>query len=304
MDPIAALAPDDKSAYAWLQPGTMQLELGAQVIEGPGPAKPLRVRIIDEHGGQVRLAIDLGYARFSVWAERTQLLALLARDTRIAPANAINSSVHVTLKAGAKLTRLAHDAKTKRTQVRYVGAIETEGWISDDALVDSLALTPATGRIPTGGKTLTLMPGAVIRAEPKWTATQLGVTANSYFVDSLGELPDGWHDVAYTDGEIAVRGFVSKQLPPGKTHRLRIDPERVPPPITPNGKVGSHTCLYLEAGGDPIGYIVGEPEVDLDEAGQGWWHLAIDTPWGALTFAARGASRGELATCGPVASGR
>jgi hypothetical protein len=69
--------------------------------------------------------------------------------------------------------------------------------------------------------------------------------------------------------------------------------------ITPNAKVASGTCLYSKRGGDPIGYIVGDRDVDLAEAETGWFSLAIDSPWGPIVFAARGPTRSDLVTCAP-----
>jgi hypothetical protein len=39
--------------------------------------------------------------------------------------------------------------------------------------------------------------------------------------------------------------------------------------------------------------------VALDDLGNGWWSVTLDTPWGALGFAARGPSKTELSACAP-----
>lgn len=44
--------------------------------------------------------------------------------------------------------------------------------------------------------------------------------------------------------------------------------------------MASGTCLYARAKGDAIGDIVGNRPVELDDAGAGWWTLAIDTRGG------------------------
>jgi len=61
------------------------------------------------------------------------------------------------------------------------------------------------------------------------------------------------------------------------------------------------TCLYARDQGEPIGYLVGDQRVELAASDRlGWWKLAIDTPWGPTTFAARGATKLELLPCGSV----
>lgn len=300
-DPIAALAPIDDADTSWLAPGDAHLELGTPPIQGPGPTKPLSVTIIDEHGNLVRVAIRLEHARFSLWTDRTRLFGVLVRDERLSPhpGGGRHGDTQVTLRAGSRVKRLAH--KDEWTQVRYSGAVEAEGWVPDVVLGEAGPPHVSHGRHASGHRTLMVMQGAIIRSEPTWSGSQLAVMANGYFLDNLRQLDDAWTEVAYSDSDVTLRGFVSKRAPPGRVHRKRADPEVAPVAITPNTKVAGGTCLYTRMRGDAVGYLVGEQEVDLSEADAGWFNLAIDTPWGPITFAARGSSRADLRACGPVA---
>jgi hypothetical protein len=255
-----------------------------------------RVGAFDRQGNLARVAVRLEHARFSVWLDRAHLLAVLQRDHRIgllgAPAA---GDVEVVLRAGAIVRRLAH--RDHATQVRYLGALQVEGWVPDAVLGDRGHARDGTGRIPTGRKTLMVVPGAVIRSEPRWAATELATMATGYFLDTVRELDEAWTEVSYEDGDVAVHGFVSRRDPPGRVHHWHETDGT--PTVAPNATVASGTCLYARAGGDAIGYVVGDRPVELEDAGGGWWTVTIDTPWGPIGFAARGAGRTELSACAP-----
>jgi hypothetical protein len=298
VDPIEALTPDDTAETSWVVPGPMQLELGGTTVAAGGSGRPMEVGPIDQLGNLARIAVRLDHARFSVWIDRAHLLSVLTHDQRInvlggPPAT---TDIEVVLRAGAIVRRLSHRARF--TQIRYLGALQVEGWVPDAVLADRGHSHDGTGRVPTGRKTLMVVPGAVIRTEPRWAASELAIMANGYFLDTIRELDDAWTEVGYQDGDVAVHGFVSKRDPPGRIHHWH---EAEGTPITqPNTTVASGTCLYARAGGEPIGYIVGTRPVDLDDTGAGWWSLTIDTPWGPLDFAAHGPSKTELALCAPA----
>jgi hypothetical protein len=310
VDPIVALAPDDtvdQSApppvvdQSWVVPGPVQLELGATAVGTLGIGRPVEVVAIDRQGNLERVAVRLEHARFSVWIDRQYLLSVLTRDQHIDVLgnSAVGSDVEVVLRAGARVRRLAHRARS--TLIRYLGALQVEGWVPDSVLDDRGHVRDGTGRIPTGHKTLMVIPGAVIRAEPRWAGGALAIMANGYFLDSLREIDEAWSEVSYEDGDVAVHGFVSRRDPPGRVHRWRDND--TPPVILPNTTLASGTCLYARPGGDAIGYIVGNRPVDLDEAGPadiGWWTVSIDTPWGPLAFAAQGPGKSELLQCAPT----
>jgi hypothetical protein len=297
VDPIAALTPDDTAARSWVVPGPIRLELGAAAIAAGRAGRPIEVTPIDQEGNLQRVAIRLDHARFSVWIDRAQMLAVLTRDQRIDALGvpAVGSEIEVVLHAGATVRRLAH--RDRSTQIRYLGALEVEGWVPDAVLADSGPPRDGTGRIPTGRKTFMVLPGAVIRAEPRWAASELALMGTAYSLDIVRELDDAWTEVSYEDGDVVVHGFVSRRDPPGRLHHWRDgDP---PPTAAPNTTIASGTCLYARAGGDAIGYIVGNRPVSLEDIGNGWWSLTLDTPWGPLGFTAQGASKTELDACAP-----
>lgn len=300
VDPIAALTPDDVGEQSWVVPGPIQLELGGPPIAAPGTGRPIEVTPIDHEGNLARVAVQLDHARFSVWLDRAHMLSVLARDQRIDFLGTPGSSgdVEVVLRAGATVRRLAH--RDRATQVRYLGALQIEGWVPDAVLIDHARPRDGSGRIPTGRKPLLVIPGAVIRAEPRWAASELALIAGGYLLDVVRELDDAWSEVSYEDGDVAVHGYVSRRDPPGHLHHWReVD---ATPAVPANASVASGTCLYARASGDAIGYIVGDRAVYLDDAGAsaGWWTVTIDTPWGPIGFAAQGPSRGELVTCAPA----
>lgn len=302
IDPIAALAPpDDGAAVATVIPGPIQLELGRTAIASTA-RKPTKVAPIDREGNLVRVAVRLEHARFSVWLDHKYVLPMIQRDVKIDPPGGplFGTDVELILHAGAVVQRLAHRDRDKKTQIRYDGAIEVEAWIADGALGDAGHPAEHVGRIPTGRPTYMVLPGTVIRSEPRWAGTnnQLALVANGYALDTIRELDAAWAEVGYEDGDVSVRGFVSRHDPPGALHQGRDGDVAV---VTPNAVIASGTCLFARAGGEPIGYIVGDQPVGFDDGGSaGWWEVTIDTPWGPLGFAAKGASKSELFACAPA----
>jgi len=156
------------------------------------------------------------------------------------------------------------------------------------------------GRLPTGRATLSVFPGIVIRSEPQWSARELAVMATGYFLDEIKEVDDAWVEVGYEDGDVRVHGFVSPRAPPGSVHHVREADAAAP--VAPNATAPSGTCLYAREAGEPIGYLVGDRPVALEPAQPGWFALAIDSPWGPMTFAARGATEADLVACAPAGS--
>jgi hypothetical protein len=299
IDPITALFPDEAGELSWVIPGPFQLELGGTPISSAGPGRPIEVGAIDRQGNLQRVAVRLDHARFSVWIDRAHLLSVLRRDQRIAPLGPpAGPGVEVVLRSGATVQRLAH--RDRSTQIRYLGALQVEGWVPDGALADRGRARDGAGRISTGRKTLMVIPGAVIRSAPQWAAAELAVVASGYFLDTIRDVDDAWTEVSYEDGDVAVRGFVSRRDPPGRVHHWRE--ADTAPATPPNATAPSGTCLYARPGGDAIGYIVGNHPVDLDDGSDDWWTLTLDTPLGAIAFAARGATRTELVSCAPPGS--
>lgn len=240
IDPIVGLAPPDADAeVSWISPGPARLEIASSPIETASPnAPPVAGSILDAQGKLVRLAIRLDHARFSLWMDRSRLYGVIKyeQDVRVADGVMPNDPKPL-LFPGARVKRLAR--RDGFTQIRYVGALEIEGWVPDGSIVDRGVSRARMGRLPTGMKTLTLLPGSIIRAKPEWSGAQLALAANNYFVDVVRELDPKWTEVHYQDGDIRVRGFYQRYSPPGRTHRERMDPDTAPIPIAPNAKVAS-----------------------------------------------------------------
>ncbi len=303
IDPIVGLAPPDADAeVVWISPGSARLELAASPIDtAPPNAPPVAVTILDAQGTLVRAAIRLDSARFSLWMDRSLMYGVIAREQEVRTVDDLMpNDPRPVLFPGARVKRIAR--KDGLSRIRYVGALEIEGWIPDAAIGNRGASGVRMARVPTGMKTLTLLPGSIIRSRPEWSGAQLALSANGYFVDIVREVNRDWTEVQYIDGDIRVRGFYQKYSPPGRTHRERVDPDTAPVPIVANAKVASGTCLFARVGGEQVGYIVGDRDVTLEAGTNSWWSLAIDTPWGPIAFAARGPTATELDACAPQGS--
>lgn len=280
---------------SWIVAGPAQLVLGGTSLQIHDGAPLLEVDLLEEQGNDVRVGVRLEHARFALWMSRARLLAVLARDQRIdGDSGAGLDPVEIVLHAGAGVRRLAK--QDGRTQIRYVGAVEVEGWVPDEVLVERGLAGRHAGRIYNGRKQLMVTPGSIIRAEPRWMGKQLAVMNEGYFLDTIQEVDDAWVEVGYEDSDVRLHGFVSKHDPPGRTHR-RPSPELQPPAFTPNATVADHTCLFV--GDEPVGFMVGAREVMLDKGSRAnEFTLTIDSPWGALVFGAEGPAETELDTCG------
>ena len=302
VDVIAALAPAEDGQVSWLDPGTARLELGGAAFEAPDGATPIAVSIVETQGSQLHVAVRLEDARFAVWTDRARQLAVAKRDVRVVDFPHGNNPWHDraeiegVIHANAHLQVLAR--KEKWAQVRYAGAVEIEGWVPEADLGERGAALYGIAFFPNH-MVVNVMPGAVLRDQPNWQGRQLAVVATSYFLDKVKEVDDTWTEVAYADSDVTVRGFVSRQEPPGRLHHPRRRDVGVVLTV-PNASLRSGTCLYTRANGDPIGYLVGDRVAELVEGTQrGWSTIAIDTPWGALAFAAKGGTRAELELCAP-----
>lgn len=281
----------------WLAPSPIELELGATPIE-PATGEALDVGVLEDRGSVVRVAIRLEHARFAAWVDHARLLAIVTLDTRVEVGDVpIEHGVEVSLHRGARVRRLAH--KEGRTQVRYLGAVEIDGWVGDAALGDRGAPRLPSYRVPTGHETLMVLPGTVIRSEPHWGATTLAVIADGWVVDKLAELGDGWFEVGYEDGDVRFHGYLSPRDPPGLVHRPHA-PETPPAKITPSATIASGTCLFASEGGTAVGYMFGDAPAELDPGRRaGWFVVTIDSPWGPLALAVHGTNASDLVTCAP-----
>jgi hypothetical protein len=295
VDIIATLAADPKTS-AWLAPGPAQLELGGSSVQATAGAPMLQVDVLEEQGNDARVGARLENVRFAMWTSRARLLSVLVQDVRVEGEFRGPNSYAVVLRGGAQVRRLAHEES--RTKVRYVGALEVEGWVPDSMLTDRVEAGRIKGaRIPTRHKAIMVTPGTVIRTEPRWIGKQLAIVSQSYFLDTVKQLDDGWYEVEYEDSDVRVNGFASTRDPPGRTHR-RPPPEPQPPQFTPNATLPNHTCLYLDE--EAIGFVVGDKPALVEKGTRANWMLVtIDTtPWGPLQFEARGPDESTLETCG------
>jgi hypothetical protein len=297
IDVIAVLA-DLRVDTVSIKTGPAQLILGGTTIQAHDDLV-LEVDLLEERGREVRVGVRLDQARFAVWTARARLLGVLAREQyiRARPSGEhvrAGDPIEVTLRSGARVAKLARE--NGYTQIRYIGALEIEGWVPDEALVERGAAGRVPGRrLASGRKTLTVTPGAQIRSEPRMNARVLALLHDSYFVDQVKPLDDGWTEVRYEDNDVAVHGFLSKRDPPGRLHRRR---DAEPAPATPtNATVAAWTCLHAD--GEPIGFTTVATLVQLERAARvGWFELTLDTPWGPLTFEARGPVETALEPCG------
>lgn len=297
VDPLPLLAPAEGGAFTQLSPSAIRLALDGAVIEGVAAAQPIEVAILESLGGRVRAGVRLPHARFAVWAERTQLLAVLARDQRLRIDGVFGpSKKHATLRAGAFVTRLARE--DRQVKVRYRGALEVEGWLAAEALAETTTRRNHRSRIPQARQTTLVSRGAQILATPNLHRGQLALVVRAHLLDVVATVDAAWSEVAYVDGDVRVEGYWSRRTPPGRL-TARQDPELAPLAITPNAKAPSGTCLYARDDGDPIGYLVGDQDVLVEPGDRPWSSLSIDTPWGAIAFGAQVDASGAWTRCAP-----
>lgn len=308
LDPITVLSAEpDAYPHSFLVPGLASLELAGPQIQAPPAAPELEVTLLDEQSTMVRAAVRFDGIGFALWTERARLLEIVTREQRVSERVGggwfgpdAGVAPYAELHTGAHVRVLGHRDKEAWTQVRYLGALEIDGWVPDAALTErTRELHHNIGRFPTGMQALMVLPGTVIRTEPKWIADQLAIVASGYLLDVIQPVDEAWSAIAYEDGDIAVRGYASKQDPPGQVHRPH--PVDTPPAaVTPNAQVPRGTCLYATQDGEPIGFLLATHDGELSSARvPGWFTLSVDTPWGPITFMTRGLSQQSLATCGP-----
>jgi len=282
VDPAKALADPGATKATYLVPGTVRLDPTGLPVDAPPGAPPIEVGIADQQGSLVRVVVRLPTARFLVWSDRDRLFAIVRHDARV-----------------SDWMRAAGNLDTTEAILHY-GGVQIEGWIPDDALAETLPTSDERSASWYGGQRLMLMPGAVIRSEAKWASRELALMAKTPFVETIKKVDDEWTEVRYADRDTLVHGYVSTRSPPGRLHHP-APPDPPPTPITPTDKAPEYTCLYASEQGDAIGFLTSEQEVELSPGNRlGWFKLAIDTPWGALTFAAQGATKRELMTCPPA----
>lgn len=298
-DPVAALVPDAFATMSFMNLGRVQLEIGGPMIESPGGTQPLRVMVIGRQGDQVRAAVDLPTARFSVWTTVNQFYALVQNEQRVKleTAGPVRAEAFALLHEGARVRRIARRADS--TKIRYLGAMQVEGWVPDSALGLTAAARAPMGRLSHARRSQHVSPGTVIRGDTTWAATPVASVSQGYLLDIVKEVGDGWWEVSYEDGEVEIHGFWSRVSAPTSVVVERA-PDPPPPLVTPNETIPSGTCLHSQIESDQVGYVVGDVEGELVAAAvPGWWSLALDTPWGPITFGVQGPSVQDLVACAP-----
>ena len=302
--PVDALVELARETFevGWIAPREVVLESRGAAIYPVVGTPPQHVQILERHGHDLRIGLRLETARFALWTDTSGLLGTIKADAHVsshAGGDAMfgDDPPDVVLRPGARVTVLGRD-KTW-VHVRYLGALEVEGWVPAAAVGDRAPAGDREGYTPTGWRTLNVMPGTAIRVEPRWGTRLLAVMGHGYFLDDVKDLGEGRHEVRYRDGDVRVHGFVAMHDPPEAVHGRRDEaPAPAPPTPTPD-PVASGTCLYGHVRGEPIGFIFGDAQVALEDGTGSWFTITLDTPWGPMTFAAQGASRTELVACAP-----
>lgn len=293
VDAVGALSQPRVEA-GWIVPGPAQLVLGGTSLQSQDD-EPIEVDLLDERGGDVRVGVRLDHARFAVWTARARMLGVLAREQHISGSpngEMVRDGASVVLRAGTPVHRLSR--KEGHTRIRYIGNVEVEGWVPDDALAERGTPGRTAGTRGAQRKPVMISVGAPIRSERHVHARALAVAHYSMFVDSLEVLDDNWQRVAYSDNDVSVRGFVHKFAAPSVTHRRR---ESEPGPVlTPNFTVAADTCLY--AAEELVGFVVGDRPALVEPASRiGWFTVTLETPWGPVAFEAKGPTETSLAKC-------
>ncbi|HEY0252723.1 MAG TPA: hypothetical protein VGC41_14410 [Kofleriaceae bacterium] len=199
IDPIAALTAPDQYPTSFIVPGTASIELDGPTVQAPPALPDVKGTIVDEQAQWVRVAIRIDGLAYTLWTERARLLGIAKKHTRLSNRRGdfwdrSGDEPFAELRAGARVRMLKREGEWQ--QVRYLGALELDGWVPTSALVDrTTAEITHYGRMPTGLPTLTATPGTVIRVEPKWVADQIGVMANGFFLDTVKDIDQAWAEV-------------------------------------------------------------------------------------------------------------
>lgn len=288
VDPLPFLRePAPVAVRSWVKPRAARLDVGDQPSSPENePQEPIEVMIVEPGPTLMRVAVTTPGARFAVWVERRDLLAVMSRDVSVrstfAPAG---SQIGAALHAGASVDVL--ERTEERSRVRYSGALELELWVPNDALTDAAEPVDAqNGMAYQGPKLLHGTPGLAIRAEPRWGSPLIAALARIYYVTEVRALDEAWSEVQYADRAVTVRGYASRRDPPVQLASRTSSA----PPVTPletNDKLTAGTCLYARTRGELVGIAGDVAAAVVAGEREGWWAVTLETPWGPMTFAAR-----------------
>lgn len=289
VDPLPFLRdPPPVAVRSWVKPRAARLELGDKPASpDQEPTAPIEVMLVEPGPTLSRVAVVTPSARFVVWVERADLLAVMSRDVSVRSSFAPGSAeIGATLRAGASVEIL--ERTDERSRVRYSGAVELEMWVPNDALTDQGEPVDAQQGMPhQGPKLFHGTPGLAIRAEPRWSTQHIAALARIYFVTEVRSLDEAWSEVQYEDRAVSVRGFASRRDPPVRL-TSRASASQPSSALETNDKLTADTCLYARARGALVGVTrdaVAVAAVAADR--EGWWDVTMETPWGPLTFAAQ-----------------
>jgi hypothetical protein len=296
VDPAPFLrVPPPAAPRTWLVPRSAALDLGSAGAPSEATSgdslEPIEALVVESAATQMRVAVQTDVLRLVVWVPRGELFGVLTRDVSLgfartaAPAREPSGepSVAAILRRGAQVQVLERGAE--RSRVRYLGAVELDTWVPSDALSDRSTAPRPEGAEPSGPQLLHALPGLAIRAEPRWGGELLAVVARVYFVTDVRQLDAAWHVVRYADAAVTVQGFASPRDPP-----MRFRPAATAPlsKLVADTSLPPGTCLYADERGAVVGMVAAAaPAATEGELREGWWTVALDTPWGVMRFAAR-----------------
>jgi len=106
---------------------------------------------------------------FALWTERARLLEIVTREQRVSADGGgwfgpdSGFEPYAELRTGAHVRVLGH--KETRAQIRYLGALEIDGWVPDTALTERTRDEHRNaGRFPSGMQSLMVLPGTELPA--------------------------------------------------------------------------------------------------------------------------------------------
>lgn len=241
---------------------------------------------VSRQGSRVRIAFDTPNARVMMWVPQQAVALYIASAFEVpqVPSAGTEPAGRVTLRAGALVEKMNVDGA--KVEVRHLGGLQVT------AVVPTAQLTATVPErrigMQIGGNRILVTPGALIRQQPNWSAPVLATVNSAYQLMLVRHVDDKWDEVAYSDFSLDVRGYYSKQLPPGRTAGNWQRRSQLSLANSGDTTVAAGTCLYASVGGGIAGVVKSDFTTDVRPSDRnGWSAAAIATPWGPVTFALR-----------------